>query len=133
MQKIHDARPLSPHVGIYRWLMSNTLSILHRITGVGLSAGLVLLAAWLWSVAYSPEWFATLNGFFASWFGRLALFGFTVAFYYHLANGLRHLYWDMGKGFSLPDMMTSGRLVIVFTITMTLFTWVIAYRNMGAL
>lgn len=131
MMSREHTRPLSPHVGIYRWLMSNTLSILHRVTGFGLSFGLVLLVLWLWGLAYDATLFDMLTSFVGSWLGLLVMFGFTLAFYYHLGNGMRHLYWDMGKGFSLPEMMASGRLVLLFTVSMTIFTWAIVARKGG--
>lgn len=123
MSNIHENRPLSPHVGIYRWQISNTLSILHRISGFGLSLGLIPFAAWLWSAAYSPACFAGLVAAFSTLLGKLFLFGWTLAFYYHLGNGLRHLNWDLGYGFELDEMKQSGQLVVVFAITVTIFTW----------
>lgn len=119
-------RPLSPHLGIYRWQITNTLSILHRMTGVALSAGLVLLCAWLITAAWSPECFAQLRALLSTLVGKIALFGWTVAFYYHLANGMRHLNWDMGNGFKLNEVTHTGRFVIGFTLVMSVLTWAIA-------
>ena len=126
-----DQRPLSPHVGIYRWQMSNGLSILHRITGVGLSLGLIILVLWLWGAAYDAALYETLHFALGTWLGKLALLGFTAAFFYHLGNGIRHLNWDRGHGFSIPDMHASGYLVVVFTIAMTVLTWAIAHAKGG--
>lgn len=126
---IHDSnnlRPLSPHLSIYRWQITNTLSILHRLTGVALSAGLVLIAVWLIAVAWCPELFDGIRTVLASIPGKLALFGWTAAFYYHLANGIRHLGWDMGAGFAMRDVTRSGWVVVVFTVVMTLITWAMA-------
>ncbi len=131
MSAPHHTRPLSPHVGIYRWQITNTLSILHRISGVGLTLGLIPLAAWLWSLAYDPALFAWLSGAFASLLGKLMLIGWTLAFYYHLSNGMRHLNWDIGNGFSLPEVLSSGRLVIVAALSLTVFTWVIVIQKVG--
>jgi succinate dehydrogenase / fumarate reductase, cytochrome b subunit len=131
MSKISDHRPLSPHVGIYRWQITNTLSILHRLTGVALTLGLIPLTAWLWGAAFNPALFEWLSGAFGSIIGKLMLFGWTLAFYYHLGNGMRHLNWDIGKGFSLPDVLSSGRLVIVFALSMTIFTWVMIVQKVG--
>lgn len=125
----HDARPLSPHLGIYRWQITNTMSILHRMTGVGLSAGLVLFCAWLVAAAWCPSVFALIQDALASTIGNLFLFGWTAAFFYHLGNGMRHLNWDMGKGFALPEMRASGRLIVMFTLTMTLITWAVALKK----
>ena len=131
MSNIHENRPLSPHLGIYRWQITNTLSILHRLTGVALTIGLVPLALWLWSAAYSPEWFTCLRDMAGSIVGKLFLFGWTLAFYYHLANGMRHLNWDIGKGFALDEVLASGRVVVVFALAMTVFTWAIILRDVG--
>lgn len=116
-------RPLSPHLGIYRWQISNSLSILHRLTGVGLVLGLALIALWFMAAAWCPTVFELLQSLFGSIIGQLFLFGFTAAFYYHFANGLRHLNWDTGRGLALGEMTETGILVVVFTITMTMFTW----------
>lgn len=123
MSQIHENRPLSPHLSIYRWQISNTLSILHRLTGFGLALGLIPFALWLWGAAYSPELFKCLVEMFSTLFGQLCLFGWTVAFYYHLGNGIRHLNWDLGYGFELEEMKTSGQLVVVFAICTSIFTW----------
>lgn len=127
-----QARPLSPHLSIYRWQISNTLSILHRITGFGLAIGMVLLVAWLVTAAWFPAGFEQLQSLLGSIVGKLFLFGWTVAFYYHLGNGLRHLNWDMGHGLKLDEMTASGRVVVVFAISMAIFTWTIAAQK-GAL
>lgn len=131
MSNLNESRPLSPHVGIYRWQISNTLSILHRLTGIGLSFGLIPLSLWLYSAAYNPDLFAWLSGAAASIPGMVFLFGWTWAFYYHLGNGIRHLNWDMGRGFSLPDMTASGRIVVVFSLSLTILTWAYVAHNTG--
>jgi succinate dehydrogenase / fumarate reductase cytochrome b subunit len=131
MSEIHKNRPLSPHLGIYRWQITNTLSILHRLTGFGLAIGLIPLALWLWGVAYEPALFTCMNELAGSILGKLFLFGWTLAFYYHLSNGLRHLNWDLGKGFDLSDVVASGRVVIAFALAMTVFTWSIIFKKMG--
>ena len=119
-------RPLSPHLQVYRPQISSVLSILNRITGIALSFGTVLFVAWLWVAAYRPDHLETLHDFLGSVIGRLLLLGWSVAFYYHLANGVRHLFWDIGKGFELRDMTRSGIAVIVFTLAATALTWAIA-------
>lgn len=119
-------RPLSPHLSIYRWLITNTLSILHRITGVALCVGTVLLVAWLVTAAYYPAQYLTLQECMGSMLGRLMLVGWTFAFYYHLCNGIRHLFWDMGKGFELGTVNVTGAAVIIATIGLTAFSWVYA-------
>ena len=132
MNQPNDSRPLSPHLGIYRWQITNTLSILHRLSGVALSVGLVLVSAWLISAAWCPDTFALIQNFLGSTLGQAFLFGWTVAFYYHLANGMRHLNWDMGNGFALNEVTASGRVVLIFTTVMTLATWALA-KGMVAL
>ena len=132
MTKAQDNRPLSPHVGIYRWQITNTLSILHRLTGFGLALGLIPLTVWLYAAAYDPSLFDAIGGIFASVIGKLALFAWTLAFYYHLANGMRHLNWDMGKGFSLDEVIDSGHIVVVFAFALTIITWAIIIVKLRA-
>jgi succinate dehydrogenase / fumarate reductase cytochrome b subunit len=126
-------RPLSPHLGIYRWQISNSLSILHRLTGVALTVGTLVLAVWLWCAAYAPETHAVLHRFFATPLGLFMLFGWSVAFYYHLGAGIRHLFWDMGLGFSVPVMTRTGKLVVLFTTFATAGTWAYIIHRMGIL
>jgi succinate dehydrogenase / fumarate reductase cytochrome b subunit len=106
------SRPLSPHLGIYRWQLSNTLSIIHRLTGAGLCVGLLALAYWLVALAGSPAAFAVASGFFAGVPGIVLLAGWTFAFYYHLLNGVRHLFWDAGMGFERTQRTSSGWFVV---------------------
>ncbi|MDE3059823.1 MAG: succinate dehydrogenase, cytochrome b556 subunit [Pseudomonadota bacterium] len=123
----NDNRPLSPHLGIYRPQISSVLSILHRATGIALSAGLILLAGWLWSAAYAPASFAYLHTQLETPIGQFCLMGWVASFYYHLGNGVRHLFWDIGQGFTIPVMTRSGWLVVLFTIAMTAGTWGFVY------
>ena len=116
-------RPLSPHLGIYRWQISMVTSILHRITGAALAVGSILLVTWLWSAAYAPAFYTQLHGWLAGPLGRFLLLGWTAAFYYHFCNGIRHLFWDMGKGLSVPVMTRSGIAVFLVTALLTAFTW----------
>jgi len=118
-----DLRPTSPHLTIYRPQITSVLSILHRITGVALSVGAALMVAWLYVAAYVPANYAPLYEWMSSSLGRMLMVGWTLAFYYHLANGLRHLFWDMGKGFALATMARSGWAVLLFTALMTAITW----------
>lgn len=117
------ARPTSPHLSVYRWQISNTLSILHRISGFAMVVGTALLVLWLWSAAYSPNYYMKLHECLASPVGMAALIGWTGAYYYHLGNGIRHLFWDAGKGFSIPAVNRSGFLVLAFAALMTAVTW----------
>jgi len=124
-------RPTSPHLSVYRWQMSNTLSILHRITGFALAVGTALLVLWIWSAAYSPTYYGQLNECLNSPFGYALLIGWTAAFYFHLGNGIRHLFWDAGYGFSLPVMNRSGWLVLLFATAMTAGTWLCVFNANG--
>ena len=126
-------RPLSPHLQIYRPQITSILSILHRLTGVALAAGAFGLAYWLAAAAYGPESFARANVLFASWFGRLALFGMTFAFFYHFANGIRHLAWDSGIGFEMKSLRLSGLLVVLVSLALTVAAWIAAYAAAGKL
>lgn len=116
-------RPLSPHLQVYRWELTMALSILQRITGVALLLGLLLLVCWLLAVAGGPERLDALNIFLTSPFGITALLVWTFAVFLHLGNGLRHLFWDIGLGFSINTARRSGWAVILFTVVATAVTW----------
>jgi succinate dehydrogenase / fumarate reductase, cytochrome b subunit len=121
------ARPLSPHLQIYKPMLSMLMSIMHRITGAALFLGTILFVWWLSAAAHSDGYFNLVQGFFGHWFGKLILFGFTWALVHHMLGGLRHLYWDTGRGFALP---TVERLVwanLIGSIALTLLLWVIGY------
>jgi succinate dehydrogenase / fumarate reductase cytochrome b subunit len=120
-------RPLSPHLGIYRWQWTMALSILHRITGLVLAAGTLLLVYWLWAAASGPEAYVRAQALVGGWFGRLCLFGWTVALFYHLFNGIRHLVWDAGKGFALRTAYLSGMFVVAATVVAAFGSWIIGY------
>jgi len=96
-----------------------------------MAGGTLLLAWWLIAAASGPDAYETVNAFLSSWFGRLVLFGFTWSLFYHLCNGIRHLFWDAGRGFELPTMRMSGMLAIVMSVVLTLLTWAIAYGMGG--
>jgi succinate dehydrogenase / fumarate reductase cytochrome b subunit len=117
------ARPLSPHVGIYRWQIGNSLSILHRATGVFLAVGLLALGYWLVSLAGGEASYAAAAKLFASPLGLLFLLGWSFAFLYHLMNGVRHLFWDVGRGFERAQRHASGWFVILASIGLTLCLW----------
>ena len=116
-------RPLSPHLGIYKPQLTSVLSITHRLTGIALYAGTALLVAWLWAAAYNGQCYDGISSFLSSIIGKIFLIGWTFAFYFHFANGIRHLFWDMGKGFSLPAAYRSGWMVVLFTLFATAATW----------
>jgi succinate dehydrogenase / fumarate reductase cytochrome b subunit len=120
-------RPLSPHLGVYRWQWTMALSILHRITGIVLAAGTLLLIYWLWAAASGPAAYADARELVGGWFGRLCLFGWTLALFYHLFNGIRHLVWDAGRGFELRTAYFSGLAVVAATVAAAFLTWIIGY------
>jgi succinate dehydrogenase / fumarate reductase cytochrome b subunit len=121
------ARPLSPHLQVYRWQITNTLSILHRMTGVALAVGTLLLVGWLVAAAAGPGPYAAVRGFMGSWLGMLMLFGWSYALFYHLANGIRHLVWDAGHGFEIKEVERSGWLVVAVSAVATLGAWALAF------
>jgi succinate dehydrogenase / fumarate reductase cytochrome b subunit len=124
-------RPLSPHLGVYRWQISNSLSILHRLTGVMLSLGTLVLVSWLVSVAAGYGPYSVMNAFLDGPLGSLMLFGWTFCFFYHLANGIRHLAWDIGYGFESRQARLSGVTVVVISLVLTLGVWVSALADVG--
>ena len=117
-------RPLSPHLQVYKPQITSALSILHRISGVALSAGTIVLVWWLAAAASSDAAYAGVSAVLRSWIGYLVLFGWTVALWYHFCAGLRHLAWDSGRGFELPQVHASGVLVLIGTAVLTGLTWV---------
>jgi succinate dehydrogenase / fumarate reductase cytochrome b subunit len=123
-------RPISPH-WIYRWQIGNTLSILHRLTGAALAVGLIALCYWLVSLAGGPQSYATAVAAFASPVGVLALMGWTFAFWYHLLNGVRHLFWDAGRGFERTQRHASGWFAVVGSLGLTFSLWVWAWRHIA--
>ncbi len=124
-------RPLSPHLQIYRPQMTSILSITHRLTGVALALGTLLFVYWLVAAASGAEAYETARGLIGSWFGRLLLFGWSLALFYHLFNGIRHLFWDAGIGYELPDAQRSGWAVLAATVILTVVTWIAGYGVRG--
>ncbi len=118
-------RPLSPHLQVYRPQITTALSIFHRITGVGLALGALLLVWWLVAAASSDRAYAALSGLLRSPVGYLFLFGWTAALWYHFCNGIRHLFWDFGYGFELPVVHATGKAVLAATALLTVLTWII--------
>ncbi len=125
------ARPLSPHLQIYRPMLTMMMSIMHRITGMGLYFGIILLVWWLTAASSSDGYFDLVQGFFGHWFGRLLLFGFTWALIHHALGGLRHLLWDTGRGFDLNLIEWLARANLAGSIVLTLLLWVIGYGVMA--
>jgi succinate dehydrogenase cytochrome b subunit len=126
-------RPLSPHLGIYRPMLTMMMSIVHRITGGALYVGTLLLAWWLVAAATGPEAYAHFQNVATSWIGRLVLLGYTWALIHHLLGGIRHFVWDMGKGFELGKVEWAARLTLAGSILLTGVVWVVAYAMAGVI
>ena len=122
----NDKRPMSPHLQVYDLPLTAKLSILHRGTGFVLFVGLILMVLVLAAAAGGPDSWKSMHGFLSSWFGKLVLFGFTFSLYYHFCNGIRHLFWDIGKGFDLQDAEKAGKVVIIASVVLTILTWLVA-------
>lgn len=122
----HTNRPLSPHLQVYRWQLTMLTSIVHRMSGVVLSIGAVLVAAWLIAAAMGEEAYAVVNGHLGAWYGRLVLLGFSFALFYHLCNGVRHMIWDTGAAMSKDAARISGYVMLVTTVVLTATAWGLA-------
>ncbi len=120
------ARPLSPHLQVYRPQITSVLSITHRLTGVVNVGGLVILALWLITAAMGGEAFAAMQWLLGSFVGILALIVWSWTVYYHLCNGVRHLVWDAGYGFEVDAVTRSGLTVLGVSLALTLLTWILA-------
>lgn len=125
--ELQDKRPLSPHLSIYKPIPTMVMSIMHRITGVGLYVGTLLVAWWLFSAATSQAYFDWVNAFFGSIFGRLILFGYTWALMHHMAGGMRHFLWDTGRGFDKHFATKLAWATLAFSLVTTGLIWVIGY------
>jgi succinate dehydrogenase / fumarate reductase cytochrome b subunit len=125
-------RPMSPHLQVWRWHVTMLTSILHRGTGMALYVGLLVVAGWVVALAAGADAFNAYRALLASPLGLLVLFGLTVAFLYHLANGVRHLVWDSGKGFEPKTADMTGWAAIVFGVVAAVLIWIIAFLGMGA-
>jgi succinate dehydrogenase / fumarate reductase cytochrome b subunit len=124
-------RPLSPHLQIYRPQLTSVLSITHRGSGIALAIGALVLVYWLLAAASGAEAYASAQHLLGSWFGRVVLLGFSYALFFHLCNGIRHLFWDAGLGFELQTAYTSGKAVVIVSILLTLGAWALAYAMRG--
>jgi succinate dehydrogenase / fumarate reductase cytochrome b subunit len=120
-------RPLSPHLQIYKPQLTSVLSVTHRATGLALSAGTLFLVWWLFAAASGDAAFAAAQGFWASWFGQLLLLGWTWSLFFHLCNGIRHLFWDAGYGYELNITYASGWTVVAASVALTVIAWIAGY------
>jgi succinate dehydrogenase / fumarate reductase cytochrome b subunit len=122
------SRPLSPHLQVYRPQLTSMLSILHRATGIALSVGALYLVIWVICAASGPGAYAAFQDFNVSILGRIVLGGWLFSAFYHLFNGIRHLFWDAGYGFELKDAYRSGWIVVVATLIVTVVSWIVGLR-----
>ena len=119
-------RPLSPHISIYRPQISSTLSILHRLTGIGLSLSALLIVWWFIAAAAGPEYFEFVDGLLTSWLGLIVLGSSLLAVNYHFFNGIRHLRWDAGVGLGIGEAARTGKIVVVLAVLVTALVIVLA-------
>jgi succinate dehydrogenase / fumarate reductase, cytochrome b subunit len=124
------ARPLSPHLQIYKLTLTMAMSVAHRITGIGLYFGTVLIA-WWFIAAGGPNGYARFEGFIGSWFGRLILFGYTWSVIHHMLGGIRHLIWDTGRGFGPKEREWLVAANLVGSIAITVVLWIFILLMMG--
>jgi succinate dehydrogenase / fumarate reductase, cytochrome b subunit len=122
-------RPLSPHLGVYRWQLTMTLSILHRATGIALAVGTILLCWLLIALATGADSYHTVHAFCASPVGLFLLAGWTWSLFFHLCNGIRHLLWDVGYGFEIPRAYVTGWTVVLTSFVLTAIVWVVALKG----
>ncbi|MDQ0315208.1 succinate dehydrogenase, cytochrome b556 subunit [Amorphus orientalis] len=118
-------RPLSPHLQVYRPIVTMVMSIVHRITGAALFFGTILLVWWLVAAATGPDAFATANGFLGSWIGMILLFGFTWALLHHMLGGIRHFIWDTGRGFDAKSREGLAWATIIGSVSLTVLLWIV--------
>jgi succinate dehydrogenase / fumarate reductase cytochrome b subunit len=126
-------RPLSPHLQVYRMTLTMAMSIVHRITGAALYFGTILLAWWLIAVTVGPNAYANIEWFMGTWIGRLILFGYTWALLHHALGGVRHLIWDLGRGFEPAEREMLTLASLIGSIVLTIVLWVVGYLAMGGL
>ena len=127
-----SARPLSPHLTVFRPILTMMMSIVHRITGAALYFGTLLLAWWLIAAASGPNAFATVQWVMGSFIGRLVLFGYTWALIHHMLGGIRHIIWDIGYGFGAQEREWLARAGRIGSIALTIILWIVGYMVMGS-
>ena len=119
-------RPLSPHLQIYQPQLTSVLSFAHRLTGVILGVCAVALAAWLVAATAGPQPYSLVHGFMQSWLGQIILAGGIFCYFLHLCGGIRHLFWDAGRGFELRTIYTSGWAVVAASTVLTVTAWFVS-------
>ena len=125
-------RPLSPHLQIYKPMLTMVMSIVHRITGAALYFGMLLLAWWLIAAASGPNAYAGFEWFMGSVLGQLLLFGYTWALIHHMLGGIRHLIWDTGRGLDKVSIEIFALATIIGSTVLTLLVWIAGYCLRGA-
>lgn len=124
-------RPLSPHLQIYRPMLTMMMSIVHRVTGSALFFGTILMLWWLIAAASGPSAYATFQWFAGSIIGKLILFGYTWALFHHMLGGFRHFIWDTGRGFGVNEREWLARATLIGSVALTILTWIVAYAVRG--
>jgi len=122
----NEKRPLSPHLQHYKLPLTAWLSVSHRATGVANSVAILLLVVLIASAAGTPDSYAVVSTIVNSWFGTLALFVLTLTMYFHLCNGIRHLFWDAGYGFDLTTANKSAYVSLAAALALSIVTWLVA-------
>ena len=118
-----DNSPLSPHLSIHKKILTATFSIFHRITGIALSIGSVLISTWIYLIALGTKYFLFFEIIAASIVFKIILFFWTLGIFYHTFNGVRYLFWSYGLGMDLKTVYNSGYLTLLLTVLATLFVW----------
>jgi succinate dehydrogenase / fumarate reductase cytochrome b subunit len=121
------ARPLSPHLQVYRWSWTMAMSVVHRITGSALYVGTVLVAGWLLAMASGPAAYERVSWFFGTPIGLLVLFGYTWVLLHHMLGGVRHLVWDFGHGMEPATRINMARFTLVGSTLLTVLIWAVAF------
>ena len=120
-------RPLSPHLSVWRFQLPAVMSITHRITGVILTTGTLLLAIWLMALAFGEAYFNFVHVIITHPLGQMVLAGYSAVLFYHACNGVRHLFWDFGVALDIPGVYLSGRIAIAFAVCLTIVFWTLIY------
>lgn len=131
--KTQTERPMSPHLQIYAPTLTMMMSILHRITGLALYFGMLLLTLWLVAAASGEAYFTYVSALFGTWVGRLVLFGYTWALIHHMLGGIRHFIWDTGRGFELPVIEIMAKASLAASLVLTVLIWILGFKILGVL
>ena len=124
-----EKQPLSPHLSVYKWQVTNTLSILHRLSGLALFIVGFSLSIWILSISIGQEMFDAISSIFTSPIAIVLWVLVTQAFFYHFLNGIRHLFWDIGKGFETRELKISGAIVVILSLILTALFWLYIFSE----